>query len=428
MSPDEEVLESVAYDPFDPAIRPNPYPAYAALRRASAAQYCESAGLFAVSRYADVVHVLKNHELFSSDAMSLVLLGIDPAERNSPAAMQKGLAIVNALPFDVAELGQTSTLITADPPRHDVMRKIVNRGFSPRRIAPVEKRVREIADDAMSKLRDRHTFDLVSDLAVPVPVVVIAEMLGVEPERQDDFKRWSDGFIRGVTGSGRDAGLDDGGFLPTLREFGAYFKDIYERRRREPRDDLVSQLIRAEDEAGSLSASEVVLFALLLLVAGNETTTNLIGNAADALLEHPDQLERVRADRSLLEPLVEEALRWDSPVQAVFRRATRETEIGGVRIPENGIVMPILGSANRDERQWGETAAEFDIGHTTLGHVAFGFGVHFCLGSSLARLEARVALDAILDALPRVRKRDAELERVDSSLVRGPKSLVLEAV
>ncbi len=200
-----------------------------------------------------------------------------------------------------------------------------------------------------------------------------------------------------------------------------------ERREREPGDDLISVLVQAREGEAGLSTVEVVMFVILLLAAGNETTTNLIGNATCALLAHPEELARVHADRSLVPALVEEALRYDSPVQLVFRRATRDVEIAGTRIAAGSIVVPLLGSANRDERQWGPDADTFRVDRNPQGHLAFGFGIHFCLGASLARLEARLALDALVDLLPgRVRSpADPRVRRL--VLVRGPARLELAA-
>ena len=420
------------YEPFDLAISSNPYPHYAALRAEAPVHYCEDARGYAISRYDDVQYVLKHPELFSSDAMATALLKLPPGAlgQQSPEAMKIALAIAEEMPFEVEELamGGRGNIITSDPPEHDVMRRVVNRGFTPRRIAPYEARVREIAARAMEKLREEKEFDLIADLATPVPMIVIAEMLGVETERREDFKRWSDALVRGATGSGREQGAVGGGLIPAMGDFARYFKDVFERRKRDPQDDLISLLMQAEGGDAGLNAIQIVMFAMVLLVAGNETTTNLLGNAVNALLDHPDQLDRVVADRSLLPRVVEETLRWDGPIQILFRRTTADVEISGEKIPANSVVIPLLGSANRDERQWGSDAERFDIGRDTQGHLAFGFGIHFCLGASLARLEARVALDAILDELPRVRKKTPKVEYIDSGLIRGPRALELVAV
>jgi cytochrome P450 len=204
-----------------------------------------------------------------------------------------------------------------------------------------------------------------------------------------------------------------------------YVQGVAAERRRAPGDDLISVLLAAQDGEVALTDAELAFFVVLLLVAGNETTTNLIGNATSALLRNPEQLARVRADRSLLPSLVEEALRFDSPAQYVFRRSTCDVEIAGGTIPANRHVIALIGSANRDERQWGATAAELDVTRDTQGHLAFGLGNHFCLGAALARLEGRIALGALLDELPGLEPCSARVEYIDSFLVRGPRTLPL---
>jgi cytochrome P450 len=206
-------------------------------------------------------------------------------------------------------------------------------------------------------------------------------------------------------------------------ELVGYLRRVAIRRRRDPADDLVSIIAAQQDGASALSVREVIQFVTLLLVAGNETTTNLIGNAVTALLDHPRELARVAADPALVPGLVEEALRFDAPVQMVFRTTTRDTEIAGTRIPRGAVVAPILGSANRDERRFPEPD-RFDVSRNPQGHLGFGFGAHFCLGASLARLEARVALEAVAPELPRLVRAHAP-ELLDSFLVRGPRRLEL---
>ena len=266
--------------------------------------------------------------------------------------------------------------------------------------------------------------DLVAALAMPLPVRVICEILGVEPERRDDFKQWSDRIVAGTTGSTRTVDPLTSGYAEAMEELAEYIRSVVAQRTEQPSDDLISVLVAAQDGAG-LSAAEMTMFVLLLLVAGNETTTNLIGNATNALLSHPSQLARVSADRSLVPSWIEETLRWDAPVQFVFRRTTADVEVAGQRLPANAHVVAILGSANRDERHWGPTAEQFDVTRNPQGHLAFGFGNHFCLGASLARLEARIALEALLDELPRRERSEPRVEHIDSFLIRGPKRLLL---
>jgi cytochrome P450 len=415
------------YEPFSEAVREDPYPYYAELREHAPVYWAEQAEAFCVARHVDVEAVLRAPDIFSSDAMRSMLIGLRPGAdpMRDADAMQRVASVAQALPFPQEDLLAARNLISEDPPRHDVLRTLVSRGFTPRRMADWEPRMRQIVDECTGTLREGGDFDVIADLAIPLPVRIIAEMLGVEPDRHEDFKRWSDQVVSGTTGLGRGADPLASGFVPAMCALAEYIQGVVAERRAVPGEDLVSLLVAAQDGSAGLSAAEVVFFVLLLLVAGNETTTNLIGNATNALLRHPAELARVRADRSLVPSLVEETLRWDAPAQIVFRRSTRDVEIAGHRIPANRHVIAILASANRDERQWGPTAADFDVARNPQGHFAFGFGTHFCLGAALARLESRVALAALVDELPRLERRDARIEYVDSFLVRGPRSLAL---
>src|SRR4030095_1218282 len=365
--------------------------------------WAEGAQAWCVSRYDDVQFVLRTPELFSSDAMRTMLMGARPGVNplEDPEVMARALALTQALAFPLEEWMGWRQLLSEAPPRHTAMRNIVNRGFTPRRIAMWEARVREFARAYVDEMRHAEESDLVAALAMPLPVRVICEILGVEPERRDQFKQWSDRIIAGTTGLARNVDPLISGFAGAMQELAEYVRGVTAQRIERPSDDLISVLVAAQD-GSALSAAEMTLFVLLLLIAGNETTTNLIGNATNALLIHPSELARVRADRSLVPSWIEETLRWDAPVQFVVRRAIADVEVAGQQLPANPHVLAILGSANRDERHWGPTAAQFDVTRNPQGHLAFGLGNHFCLGASLARLGARVA-------------------PLDSFLIRGPK-------
>lgn len=414
------------YEPFSEAVREDPYPYYAALRDEAPVYWAEGAQAWCVSRYDDVQFVLRNAELFSSDAMRTMLMGARPGVNplEDPDVMERALTLTQALAFPIEELIIGRNLIAEDPPRHTAMRNLVNRGFTPRRIAMWEPRVREFAREYVNEMRQAEEVDLVEALAMPLPVRVICEILGVEAERRDHFKRWSDRIIAGTTGSTRTVDPLTSGFAEAMKELAEYIRGVVAQRTKQPSDDLISVLIAAQDGAG-LSAAEMTMFVLLLLVAGNETTTHLIGNATNALLSHPSQLARVSADRSLVPSWIEETLRWDGPVQFIIRRTTADVEVAGQRLPANAHVVAILGSANRDERYWGPTAAQFDVTRNPQGHLSFGFGNHFCLGASLARLEARIALEALLEELPRRERSEPRVEHIDSFLIRGPKRFLL---
>jgi cytochrome P450 len=411
-------------DPLSPAWRDDPYPCYRALRDHAPVVLSPSTNAWCVSRYDDVMYVLRNPELFSSRAMFTFLMnngsdGRPPLTWGMLGFLARFVFQVRMNPFGYLT---ARNLIAEDGESHSVMRGIVNRGFTPRRIAAWEGKAQQLVDDAMAKLRRGEEFDLIHDLAVPLPVTIISEMLGIEPERQRDFKRWSDTLIFAIAGPGR-ADPFQKKIVDTFMQLLSYLKRITGQRKRQPADDLISLLVSEQEGEVALSTREVVQFVMLLLVAGNETTTNLIGNAATALLDHPGELARVAADPALVPGAIEEALRFDSPIQVVFRTATQDVELAGVKIPKGAYVAPLLGSANRDERRFPD-ADRFDVTRNPQGHVGFGFGKHFCLGASLARLEARVALAALAPELVRL-EREGPREVVDSFLVRGPRKLAL---
>jgi len=412
------------YDPCLPEWRSDPYPHYRDLREHAPVYWAPSTRAWCVSRYDDVMFVLRSPELFSSRAMFTFLMnqGRDGPPPLSWQTLRFLVRFVWKTRLNPLEFTTARNLIAEDGDRHTALRAIVNRGFTPRRIAAWEERARSLVAESMAKLRSGGHFDLVEDLAIPLPVSIIAEMLGVEAARRQDFKRWSDAVIDQATGSGR-ADPFNPRTLGAIMELLPYLRRIAEARRRRPADDLVSAIVAQQDGESALTTREVIQFAMLLLVAGNETTTNLIGNAVLALLDHPDQLARVAADPSLVPRAIEETLRYDSPVQILFRTATQDVEIAGTQIPKGAFVAPLLGAANRDERRFPDPD-RFDVTRDAQGHVGFGFGKHFCLGASLARMEARIALEALAPELPRL-TRERPRELVDSFLVRGPRRLAL---
>jgi cytochrome P450 len=415
---------TISFDPLRDVQRPDPYPLYRALREEAPVHRAPESGYYCVSRYEDVQQVLCSPDLFSSRAMLTVLMpgGTDGELPLTPRLLWFAARLMWKARLNPFLLPKNPSLISSDGARHDALRAIVNRGFTPRRIAQWETRARETVAECVAKLDRGEAFDLVEDLSIPLPVTVIAEMLGIEPARRRDFKHWSDTIISTSTGAGR-ADPFAPRMLATFYELVSYLSGIARERRRAPADDLISAIVSDRDGA-ALHPQDAMMFVMLLLVAGNETTTNLIGNAVSALLDHPAQLARVAAEPALIADAVEEAVRFDSPVQLVFRTATADTEIAGVHIPKGATVVPMIGSANRDERRF-EDADRFDIARKPQGHLGFGFGKHFCLGASLARLEARVALEALVPRLLGLRKRDAEPPRLDSFLVRGPARLAL---
>lgn len=410
------------YDPLHPPNWQDPYPTYARLRDEAPVFYAEETGTYCISRYADVTRVLRDAETFSSAAAFEVMM----KGRFSNLGVREIFEVVRFLyrarinPLRMRKNPPVS-IITSDPPQHDAMRAIVNRGFTPRQVRGWEPRMREIVAGCMQKLHAQEPFDVVRDLAIPLPVAIIAELLGVGPERHADFKRWSDDIIAGSSGSGRSDTLAP--FLRSMGELNAYMHEVADERRRRPTDDLISALIDPK-HGETLDSGMLAQFVTVLLVAGNETTTNLIGNGTNALLDHPEQLKRVQDNLEMLPNMIEEMLRFDTPVQFIFRRTTRAVEIAGTTIPENASVSVLLASANRDERQF-EDPDRFDVTRDTKGHLGFGLGIHFCLGASVARLEALTTFEALVPELRNLKRTEGESTFIDSYLVRGLNRLEL---
>jgi len=387
------------------AQRRNPYPAYWLMRRAKPLVHLSKFDVWFVSRYDDVKRVLTDHAHFSSDFRRMM---------NPMITSRRARA----------------SLIASDPPIHTKLRSLVSKGFTSRAIANLEPRIELLTHELLDQVIESGRIDLVRDLAYPLPVIVIAEMLGIPAEDRDRFKVWSDQVVRAADRvfEQQDAGADIGDEdMPAeaMMSMGPYFHDIIERRRVEPRDDLISALIAAEIDGERLSERDLLSFASLLLVAGNVTTTNLITNAILTLLKHPQSLTQLKADMSLLPGAIEEVLRYRSPVQFMFRVTTGEVELGGQTIGPNQRVIALIGSANRDALKFAQPNV-FDITREPNPHLAFGHGIHYCLGAPLARLEAKVALSIILQRLQNMeRVGRGALPPTDAFILHGVKRLPL---
>ena len=343
-----------APDLYDPAVQEDPFPHYARMRASEPVFQEPRYGAYVLTRFADVHAALKDPATFKSGA--------------GPAPMP-GTAMGAA-----AGGGGTPALPASDPPLHDQLRALVNRAFTPRRVAQSAPRVEALARELVAALPAGAEFDLVPALSIPLPVVVIAEMLGVPPERQDDFRRWSDAFV----------GLLENPPTPELQgsalELVTYFRELADERRRDPQDDLVSALVQAEIDGRKLTQAELDGFFIVLLVAGNETTTNLISNQLRLLSERPDLWKALREDRQRIPAAIEETVRWDGPVQNLGREATRDVTVSGTRIPEASRVVVSFGAAGRDPEAF-EDAEAYRLDRGNLQHLGFGHGVHFCLGA-----------------------------------------------
>ena len=394
------------FDPFAAEVIDDPYPHYRRLRDEAPVCWIEEDNLWMVTRYDDVAAVLRDPATFSSaDGMGALMSG------------RVGRRRIDARGLFGLDMRELRVLIATDPPDHTRLRRLLSRAFTPRAIAELEPHLRQVCAELVDDLLTAAASgagDLVAQLAFPFPVIVIAELLGIPPERRDDFKRWSDALVGALSGNWNPAEAQQ-----TLAEMFMYLADVVERRRQEPGHDLISRLVAGADpdDPDSLSPVEITLFAVLLLVAGNETTTNLLGNGAAAFAAHPDQAALLRSQPELLGPAIEEVLRWDAPVQALFRSTTRPVNLSGVELPAGAMVLVSFAAANRDSRHFPD-ADRFDIARRPSDHLAFGHGIHYCLGASLARLEARLvgetlaARGAHLQPAPGAR-------RVDSMILRG---------
>jgi cytochrome P450 len=372
--------EPFEFNPFDEATRRSPYALFARARREHPLWRHEGLPLSSVFRYADCQAILR-----------------DPKTWSSMFPTPPGFA-----PEDVPR-----SMIVMDPPEHTRLRGLVSQAFTPKRIRELAPRIATIAHELLDDALARREVDLVDALTYPLPVIVIAEMIGIPAGDRGQFKAWSDALV---------APLGSVFFAPPSpelvqeqrrirTELEAYFVRLVEERRRAPKDDLLTALVQAELEGSRLSFEELLAMLILLLVAGNETTTNLIGNAALELLAHPDALAAVRADPSLVPGAIEEILRYASPVQMDPRIATRDVEIQGKVVPAGEFVLCWLGSANRDEAMFDEPET-FDVRREKNNHISFGFGPHYCLGASLATLEAVVAVRVLLERTRRFRRVD----------------------
>jgi cytochrome P450 len=388
------------FNPWDPEFRANPYPHYKSLLSGPPRKVETFFPIALIARYADVTTVLRDQRRFSS-------VQIERPEFSQPD--------------DPFGQGRLKTMLFSDPPDHTRLRRLVSRDFTPKRIRELEPRIREIARTLVDNVAAKGELDVMADLANALPVMVIAEMLGVPAERYETFKHWSDLIIaadNNLPGSPQPPEL-----LHARQGLIDYFAEQTEVRRRNPGPDLVSALV-AHHDAEALSADELFGFLILLLLAGNETTTNLIGNGMLALGRNPAQLELLRANPALMPRAIEEMLRYDGPVQSTVRRPAERTDIGGLIVDPDTVAFVLLAAANRDPAQFANPDT-FDITRQPNDHVALGDGIHFCIGAPLARLEGAIAIGAVLERFPHLRlaEPDAPLSYKGSFFLRGLSSL-----
>jgi cytochrome P450 family 142 subfamily A polypeptide 1 len=358
----------------------DPHPELAWLRQNDPVHWDDAYKVWVLTRYDDVVYASKHPEIFCSR------LGVRP---------------------NVTNLGANISIVTEDEPRHGLLRRLVNRGFTPRMVGRLRVVIEEIVTQTIDAVAERGECEFVQDIAVDLPLLVIADMIGIRREDRKKFHEWSDTMI--AAGGGLTDPETVAKAMRSYQEYAAYLTDIFEDRRRHPREDLVSVLVAAFDEGvlqGELSLAEggsvdneLIMFMTLLLVAGNETTRNALSGGMIALMENPEERRKVVENPDLIDPLTEEIVRWVSPVTSFARTATRDTELRDTKIREGEQILMMYPSANRDEERFPQ-ADRFIADRTPNPHVGFGIGNHFCLGANLARLEIRMMMSELLRRIP----------------------------
>ena len=367
------------FNPMDPEFVADPYPTYHRLRTEDPV-HRSPLGFWVLTRYEDVVGVLRDHR-FAKEAIAAFVaqkLGVEQAT---------GVGI---------------SMLDRDPPDHTRLRSLVCKAFTPRVVEGLRPRIQQIVGELLDHAEDRHAMDVIEDFAYPIPVIVICEMLGVPVEDHERFRGWSLDLARGLDAAmlGPQSEVAQRS-MTARRALAEYFRELIAERRDAPRADLLSALIQAEEAGDKLSENELLATCILLLVAGHETTVNLLGNGILALLRHPDQLRLLRENPGMIGGAVEELLRYDGPVQRTARVPSVDAVIAGHKIEAGDMVMPFIGAADRDPAHFADPD-RLDLARADNRHVAFGMGIHFCLGAPLARLEGQIGINALLHRFPKL--------------------------
>jgi cytochrome P450 len=391
----------LVFDPLLPEFHADPYPFYRRLREEDPVHQ-SPLGFWVLTRYDDCVTSLRD-----------------------PRFGREGFAgLLSAVYGDGAEKGALPrSMLFRDPPDHTRLRALVSKAFTPRVIEQMRDHIQGIVDRLLARVEPAGGMDVIADLAYPLPVTVICEMLGVPLADHESIRGWSADIARSLDAIGlpSDAGIVERGRV-ARHALGDYFRRLVPRRRADPRNDLLTGLIAAEEQGDRLSEGEVIAMCVLLFIAGHETTVNLIGNGLLALLRHPEQLATVRRDPALVPAAVEELLRYDSPVQRTARITNAEVELGGHALPAGAMVVAAIGAANRDPAHFVDPD-RLDVTRRDIRHIAFGYGIHFCLGAPLARVEGQIALGTLLRRAPRLALAEPTPEWRESSVLRGLRAL-----
>jgi cytochrome P450 len=392
-------MGEVTFNPMDPDFVADPYPTYHRLR-AEDPVHQSPLGFWVLTRYEDVVAALRDSRLIKEPLAAFV------AARMGTPVPAMGVSMLDR-----------------DPPDHTRLRSLVSKAFTPRVVEGLRPQIQKMVDDLLANVEAKGSMDLIEEFAYPLPVSVICQMLGVPVKDSDRFRVWGLDIARGL----------DGILLPpdspirarsieSRRALAAYFRELIAERRAAPRGDMLSALIAAEEAGDKLNEEELLATCILLLVAGHETTVNLIGNGTLTLLRHPDQLRRLREDPTLIGSAVEELLRFDGPVQRTARIPDADITIGGKTIGKGELVMPFIGAADRDPAQFPDPD-RLDLGRADNRHIAFGWGIHFCLGAPLARVEGQIAINTLIRRFPKLALATDRPEYRQSLTLRGLTSL-----
>jgi cytochrome P450 len=394
-------MSEVLFNPLLPEFHADPYPFYRRLREKEPIHQSPM-GFWVLTRYEDCVAVLRDAR-FGREEFQQMLSSVYGDETEKPALPR--------------------SMLFRDPPDHTRLRGLVSKAFTPRMIETMRDHIQEIVDRLLDRVQDAGRMDVMEDLAYPLPVTVICEMLGVPVDDHASIRGWSADIARSLDAIGlpSDQEIVERG-RKSRRALADYFRRLVPERRARPQQDLLSGLIAAEEQGDKLSSDEVIAMCLLLFIAGHETTVNLIGNGTLALLRHPDQLQRLRREPGLIGNAVEELLRYDSPVQRTARITATDAEVAGQPMPKGTMVITALGAANRDPAQFSDPDV-LDVARKDPRHISFGFGIHFCLGAPLARVEGQLALGTLLRRMPKLALAESNPEWRESSVLRGLKRL-----
>ena len=415
---------------LNPETRANPYPFYARLRAEDPVHWDEEMGFWVLTRYTDIASMYMDDRFSRAQGLRSNFQRLDETEKLIAEPVYRSFS---------------KTMFYADPPYHTHLRGLMNNAFTPRRVEQMRPYIQHIVDELLDHVEEQGQMDVVRDLAYPLPVMVIAELLGLPTSDRARFKGWSDDLFA-ILGTVRHSRELMERAARSLSEMTEYVNELSRRRREEPRDDLLSVLLRVVDEdeqlecphphhaqgqlppdhrtSAQLTQDELVANINILLSTGHETTTHLIGNGVLALLQHPEQLQHLRDKPGLVFSAIEEIMRYDNPVQITYRSAIEDAEISGKQIHKGDLINSILGAANRDLERYTEPD-RFDITRNEGRHLNFGLGIHFCIGASLVRLEAEIAFNTILRRFPNLQLATDQLEWQEHPIFRGLKALPL---